>query len=437
MIPLDSSKKVKANPRFFIVLGYILILGVFGGVGTWAAFAKLDSAVVASGVIAIKSNRKVIQHLEGGIIDKILVKEGQDVRSGNVLVKLKDVQAQSNLQILIDRLGIAEATEARLLAERQLRTKISFPKHLIDNPASEVKSVISDQKNIFNDRTDVMNSQIDILNSKIRQLHREAEGISLQKEAYNSRIEILLKRLVRLREGVKNQVVQSNILSTREEEFVELKANIGRLKTEAAKVGQAVDEARLQILQTQQQYKERASTEYKDIVDQVQEVFERIKIAEDIIHRLVVLAPVSGTVQNLKVNTTGGVIRAGEMMMEIVPTDDQLVINAQVSPIDVDNVHPGMETEVRFVAFQGRFLPILTGKVGSVSKDVIMPEDGRTPPYFLARIDVIEEMVPEEIQGRLSAGMPADIIIKVGERTVLDYIISPLADALRKGLREE
>ena len=159
MTPLDSSKKVKANPRFFIILGYILILVVFGGVGAWASIAKLDSAVVASGVIAIKSNRKVIQHLEGGIIDKILVKEGQSIRSGDVLVKLKDVQAHSNLQILTDRLGVGEAMEARLLAERQLLAKISFPKHLIDDPAPKIKSVISDQENIFNDRTDVLNSQ--------------------------------------------------------------------------------------------------------------------------------------------------------------------------------------------------------------------------------------------------------------------------------------
>lgn len=437
MMSEKLSEMPGSSPRFYTFLGYALILVLFGGFGSWAAIAKIDSAIIASGIIDVKSNRKTVQHLEGGIVAEILVKEGDVVRANEILVRLNDVKAQSNLRIYSDRLHIAQAAEARLQAERNLKPKVLFPKKLVNSPNSRIKSAINDQTNIFNDRSDVLNSQINILNSRIEQLHRQTQGLNDQKDAYRDRVKILREQLERLRAGVKKGVIQINLLSAREEVFVEVRANVGRMETELAKVEKSIGEAKFQILQTQQQYRERASTEYKDISSQIQEIIELIKIAEDVLSRLTIRASVDGTVQNLKVHTTGGVVRAGEPMMEIVPGNDQLVINAQISPIDIDNVHPGMETEIRFVAFQSRYLPVLIGSVKNVSKDVITPSDGRTLPYFLAQIDIVESMIPEKIKGRLTAGMPVDVVIKLGERTVLDYLIAPLKDALNKGFREE
>lgn len=433
----QTTKTPSANPGLYKSLGYLLILVLFGGMGSWAVLAKIDSAIIANGIVAVESNRKTVQHLEGGIVDQILVEEGDVVKAGDTLVQLTNVQAQSNLTIYSDRLDIARAAEARLQAERYLQSDVELPSDLQNSEVASIKDAITDQSRIFNDRTDVLNSQINILNSRIEQLHRESKGIDDQKTAYSDRVRILEAQLERLRDGVKSGVVQTNLLSSREEEFVEVQASVGRMETELAKVEKSIGETEFQILQTQQQFKERASTEYKEISGQIQELSQLIKVAEDVLSRLTVRASVDGTVQNIKVHTNGGIVRGGDAMMEIVPDGDKFVINAQISPIDIDNVHPGMETEVRLVAFQSRFLPVITGTVKNVSRDVITPTDGRTLPYFLAKVDVIDEMVPDNVRDRLTAGMPADVVIKIGERTVIDYLIGPLKEAVTRGFREE
>ncbi|GLQ17214.1 HlyD family type I secretion periplasmic adaptor subunit [Maritalea porphyrae] len=433
----EDKKKVRNSPRAFVIIGYAVILLTFGVLGSWASFAKIDSAVIASGTIAVESNRKAIQHLEGGIVEAILVKEAERVEEGQVLVRLNGIQAKSTLGVLQNRLRIALASEARLQAERNVKPEIDFSSIQDAMDEEEVMASVNDQISIFNDRTSILNSQVEILNGRIDQLYREIDGLNIQKEAFVERVEILSKQLERLRDGVAKEIVPENVLSAREEEFVSVKANVGKIETELAKVGKSIGETKLQIIQTEQQFKERANAEFKEVNAQIQELRENLKVAEEVVDRLDVRAPVSGSVQNIKIHTAGGVVRPGEKMMEIVPINDQLVINARVSPIDIDNVHPGLRTEVRFVAFQSRFLPIVLGTVESVSRDVIVPEDGRTPEYFLAQIDVIEDMVPEEVQGRLRAGMPADVIITTGERSVIDYLVAPMADAIAKSMREE
>ena len=432
-----QSKTAKPTPRGFVIFGYAIIALTFGVLGSWAAFAKIDSAVIASGTIAVESNRKSVQHLDGGIITEILVDEADRVQEGQVLVRLSSVEALSSLGVIQSRLRIATASEARLQAERRLRDETDFSSlaDSMDDPL--VAAAVNDQRDIFNDRNSILKSQTEILNGRIEQLEREIDGLNIQKEAYVERVAILEQQLARLRDGVAQEIVPENVLAGREEEFVSVKANIGKIETDLAKVEKSIGETKLQIIQTEQQFKERANNEFKEINSQIQELRENLKVAQAKVERLDVTSPVTGIVQNIKVHTVGGVVRSGEELMEIVPTNDHLVINAQISPIDIDNVQPGLRTEVRFTAFQSRFLPIILGEVESVSHDVITPEDGRTPPYFLAKIDVSEEMVPEEIQGRLTAGMPADVIITTGERTVLDYMVSPMTDAIAKSMREE
>lgn len=432
----DTIKKI-ASPKPFMVAGYSLIALTFGVMGGWAATAKLDRAVIAPGVIDVASNRKEIQHLEGGIIEDIQVTEGQLVKQGETLVRLNSVQANSNLQVINIRLRIAQAMEARLQSERRMAEAIDLPETLAKDETPEIKAAVEDQLEIFRDRSSILISQTNILKSRIEQLHRESEGLQSQKEAFQERVRILSEQLDRLRRGHESGVVQSNTVSTYEEEYVEVKANIARMETEIAKVEKSVGETEFQILQTQQQYRERASSEYKEVSGQIQELVEHLKVARDVLARTDIRAPVDGAVQNIRFHTTGGVVRPGEVMMEIVPAEDSMVINAHVQPIDIDNVRPGLTAEVKFSAFASRFMPIIVGEVASVSKGSITPNDGRTAPYFLARINVSKGMVPDDIEERLSAGMPADVIISTGERTVADYLTSPLTDAIRKSMREE
>src|SRR5690606_14348388 len=187
-----------------------------------------------------------------------------------------------------------------------------------------------------------------ILTSRIEQLQRELEGLEDQKQAFAKRADILSERLERLRPAVKRGAVQTNLFSTYEEELVEVQQNVARMDTEIAKVEKSIGETEFQILQAQQQYKERASTEYKEISGQLQELTEQRKVAANVLERTRIVAPVDGYVQNIRFHTTGGVIRPGEIMMQVVPADDQMVINAQVAPIDIDSVREGLKAEVKF-----------------------------------------------------------------------------------------
>ncbi|WP_281978538.1 HlyD family type I secretion periplasmic adaptor subunit [Pseudorhizobium flavum] len=427
----------KSNPRPFIIAGYTVIALTFGVVGGWAATAQLDRAVIAPGMIDVASNRKQIQHLEGGVIEEILVKEGSRVKAGDVLMRLNDVQARANVRVYEIRLHIAQAMEARLLAERRMEDSFDLPVNLQKDVAPEVQAAIVDQREIFADRISVLNSQVSILKSRIEQLRRESEGLEQQKRSFQERVQILSERLERLRPGLESGIVQANIFATYEDEYIEVKANIARMETEKAKVEKSIGETEFQILQTQQQYKERASSEYKDVSGELKELTERLLAAQDILRRTRITSPVDGTVERLQFHTVGGVIKPGDIVSEILPTADRFVIEARVAPIDIDSVHPGLQAEVKLTAFPGRFMPIVTGEVDSVSKVTIDPKDGKTAPYFRARINVSKGMVPDDIEERLTVDMPADVIITTGERTVIDYLTSPLTDAIYKSMREE
>jgi HlyD family secretion protein len=231
-------------------------------------------------------------------------------------------------------------------------------------------------------------------------------------------------------------VVQTNLLSEKESDFIEIQANLAMVATQRAKADTAISEAELQIIQVKQEYSERADAELKDVRQQLIEIHEQLLVATNILNRTEVRASVAGSVQNLRIHTAGGVISPGTVLMEIVPQGDDLIINAQINPVDIDNVHTEQHTEIRFPSFSGHWTPVLMGKVETVSGDVITPENPNQPPYFLARITVPDHDVPDDIRSRVTAGMPAEVIMATGERTLLDYLISPLGDAVRKSLRE-
>ena len=429
-------KKVsQTSPKPFVIAGYVVILITFGVVGAWAATAKLDKAIIAHGQVEVVADRREVQHLRGGIVNKKLVEEGQLIKAGDVLIELNDIEARANLQLVTIRLRIAEAVEARLNAERGLKEKIAFPASLLNATNEDVLATIADQNRIFQDRTAILQSKEDILANRINQLQREQAGIAEQKEAFQRRAEILFERLERLKSGLESGAVQKNLYATYEDEYIQVKANIARLDTEAAKVEKSIGETDFQIIQTRQEFQERASSEYKDNYGQLQELYEQQKVAQDILDRTKIRAPIDGVAQNIRLN--GYVIQPGQTLLEIIPNTDEMIINARIAPLDIDRVSEGQSAEVRFSSFSLRFLPIITGEVITVSRGTIMPEDPHTGPYYLARVNVSRDQVPDDVWSRLSAGMPAEVLITSGERTALDYMISPLTEAVWKSLREE
>lgn len=427
----------KPSPKPVALAGFALIFLTFGVLGSWAAVAKLDSAVVAPATISLEGDRRVVQHFEGGIVEEILVAEADSVNEGDVLLRLSAVEARSNLEVMSTRLDVSRMIEARLLAERKLAEEVSFPAELVSGDNQVVAAVRNDQEDLFREGRSILKSQEDILRARMDQIEVQIEGLELQKSAFERRIENYTTMLDRMRDGESRGLIQGNVLSQREDEMIEIEANLGQVISDIAQARASIGETELQILQLKQEYRQKANTELEKVRSEISELQERRKVAQDVLNRTEIRAPGSGTIQNLKVHTVGSVVRAGDVLMELVPEDEELVINARVSPIDKDNVSPGLETEVRFTAFKTKLTPIMLGRVNTVSNDVITPDNANDPPYYLARVTVDENDIPEEIRGRLTAGMPADVIITTGERTVANFIVSPLMDAVRKSMIEE
>lgn len=434
--PAKSAAR-RYSPTPFIVMGFVTIAATFGGMGVWASTAPLDSAVVAPGVVAVESNRKQIQHLEGGIVADIMVTEGQAVVAGQPLVRLLPTQAQANQSILQQRVAVLRVTEKRLEAERANIAEPDFASITGVSDTMAMENAIISQGQLFTERKAIRDSKTSILSSRIEQFHQQIAGLTVQRDAINRQQASIDAEIARLRSGETTGVVRSNQITAMDRDSAGLTGNFGQLVAESAQAYQSIIETELQVVQITQEYQERAADELKDTVTELNELTERLVVAEDVNSRTLIRAPQSGIVQNIRIHTTGGVIRPAETMMEIVPQDEALVINAQVRPLDIDSLAPGQLSEIKLPAFSGRNLPTMFGTVETLSPDLIYPEDTRQAAYYLARISVPDKNVPEAIKGRILPGMPADAIIVTGERTMVDYLVKPIRDSLDKSMREE
>lgn len=430
---------INRSIRPIVILGFTIIFITFGVFGGWAAVAKLDAAVVAPGTISLEGNRKVVQHLEGGIVDEIFVKEGDMVVEGQPLLRLNSLENSSNLQVFEFRRDVALIVEARLLAERYLKDDFVLPPSLADLDVlpKVLQDTLDDQHGLFKDRSMILKSQTEILNSRIEQTHEQIRGLQQQKSALERRYENYKQLIDRMESGVEKGLIQNNILAQRQDEYIQIQADLGQIISEIAQAKNTISETKLQSLQVGQEYRERANTELDAVRAELSELTERVKVATDVLERSVITAPASGSIQDLQVHTINSVIRPGDVLMELVPDDEELIFTARVSPIDIDNVAVGLATEVRFSAFKARLTPIVLGRVENVSADVITPDNPNEMPYYLAKINVAPEDISEDILDRITAGMPVDVVITTGERTVVHYLTSPLMDAVRKSLLEE
>lgn len=429
--------KKSFTPGPYVTAGYAVIFLGLGIFGTWAATAPLASGVVAGGTVSVESNRKTIQHLEGGIISEILVKDGEVVQAGDVLMRLDPTQAQGNFAVLQGRFILLQATEARLLAESVDALEITWPAALKDENAEAVKAATDLQSTLFQDRKRTKDGQTAIMKARIEQLNEAVRGLQQQLGSVDQQLESMQSEIDRLTSGQEKGVIGKNQLSQMTRGFLNLKGEQGEIAAEIAKLRQTISETELQIVQIRQEFIERAGSELRDIRDQLAEVTERRNVALNVLDRTTVVAPVRGIVQNVRVHTKQGVIRPAEPILDIIPLDDDLIVNAKIRPIDIDSVHVDSEVEVRFSAFSSRTTPAIFGRLTVLSQDVIQPEQEQQEPYYLARIEVDDKDVPLEIRGRLLPGMPADVIVATGDRTFADYILKPLVDSFHKGMREK
>jgi len=417
------------------IAGYVLIVGTFLVLGGWSAFARLDSAITATGVVSAETNRKTVQHLEGGIVREIHVREGQHVQAGQVLFRLDRTQAKAGYELQRNQLDSAIAQEARLIAERDGQDQIALPQELLDRADDpNVKRAIADQVAQFQERCGSLKGGVQILDAKIDQYQLEIEGLKQERSGTANQLGFVNEELVDVRHLFEKQLTQKSRLMLLERERSRLEGLIGRSTADESKARNGIEEARLQIRQLRQKFQEDVANSMLETRQKINDLREKVRVAQDVLSRVDILSPTTGVAQNLRVFTSSGVVKAGEPMVDVVPERDALIVQAHVQPQDTENLQPGMPAEVRFSSFQTRILPIIVGKVETISRDRLVDEQTKQP-YFLAQ--VVVDGIPSFVKDRLSAGMPADVIFPTGERTVLDYLVRPLKDRLRIVMREK
>lgn len=432
----NSTSPTRAQRRTAIA-GYTIIILTFGVMGGWAAVAPLNRGVVAQGVVMVEDNRKVVQHLEGGIVNEILVREGQAVTEGQVLLRLSPVQAGSNLETVRSQLDSELALEASLTAELAGRDDVEFPEELLARQASSpnVTRMIADQKVQFDERKRSRNTQVTLIEAKVEQLQTETEGIAVEKSSTEKQIEFLEEELTGLRYLKEKNLIPVTRVLAMERERTRLQGVVGRAVADTAKAANGMNEARLQIMQLNQKFQEEVSAQLLDTRRKINMAKEKLLVAGDLMTRLEIKAPRSGAVQGSKVFTVGQVVRAGDSLMEIVPSGQTLVVHAQLPVNSIEHLSVGQIAEIRFPAIHSRRMQMMSGKLASISHDRLVDEATKQP-YFLGLINLSEATIDERAREKLVAGMQADVVIATGERTALEYMISPLADALHSSFKD-
>ncbi|MBU2091933.1 MAG: HlyD family type I secretion periplasmic adaptor subunit [Alphaproteobacteria bacterium] len=433
--PSDLSQ-VKTNARGPILAGMIIIGVMFGGIGTWSAIAELDGAVVASGTVKAEGNRRAIQHLEGGIVSEILVKDGDLVEKDQVLIRLDAIRPKASVQIVRGQLDAALAQEARLAAEQNGASKITFPDDLLKRRSvPEVADAIQGQTTLFEARKQALEGQVNVLNSRIGQLKEEIKGLTEERAANVRQMAILKDEISGISGLVDRGLVARPRLLALQRAVADLDGENARLSGNVARQQQAIGEAQLQIIQLTNQFRQEVATQHRDVEAQIFDLRERFTASMDVLDRIELRAPHPGFVVGLKVFTVGAIVRAGETIMEIVPTGEDLMLEAMVRPEDIDVVRIGQEADVMLTAFKFRITPTVPGEVTHVSADRFTDE--RTGAgYYTARVKINKAALAELEHVKLQPGMPAEVFIKTGMRTPLHYLMEPLTDSMKRAFRE-
>ncbi len=402
----------------------------------WGALTSVREVTLASGQIIPRGQVNNIQHLEGGILSKINVREGDHVKAGEVLFKLDATQPQANYDIYRNQLVNALAQEARLIAEQTESSEIKFPEELNKlGDAVAVQDVMLDQQKQFERRAGSLAAQIALLKSKMVQLRTEIGGLVEEQEGRTRQVAFLVDEITGLKELFDRGHAPKTRLLALEREKAALEGQIGRSKADQAKAENGINEADLQIRQLRQQFFEQAIKDLVDVRSKISDLREKVTVSRDVLRRLDVFAPTTGTVQNMKVFTVGAVIRSGEPLIDVVPDNDELIVQAQFSPSDIDSFRIGSQAEIRFSSFHNRSLPMIPGTVRSISRDRLIDEATKQP-YYLVIVAVNQSVLPSELTGKVMPGLPIESIVPTTERTVVEYLVQPLMSTLRKTMRE-
>jgi HlyD family secretion protein len=420
------------------IAGMVLVIILALGVGGWAGTVELSGAIIAHGAIVVDSNIKKVQHPTGGVVGELLVRDGDHVKLGDVLVRLDQTVTRANLAIVIKGLTELEARKARLESERDALDNVAFPPDLLkhaDDP--EVAEVLNSERKLFELRRSARIGQKEQLRSRIAQLNEEIGGLHAQRESKEKQIGIVKGELESVTELWKRNLVQVSKLTELQREEARLEGESAQLVAQAAEVGGKVAETQLQIIQIDRDLSSEVAKETREIDGKIGEFVERKVAAEDQLKRVEIRAPQDGIVFQSNVHTVGGVITAGETIMLIVPEADKLAVEAKVNPQDIDQLQIGQDAMLRMSASNQRTTPEITGNITRISADTTT--DQRTAQsYYTIRISLPHDQVArlgDDI--KLLPGMPVEAFVQTGERTLLAYLVKPLRDQVMRTFREQ
>ena len=424
------------SARSAVIAGWTIIGLFFGVFGTWAISAPLNGAVVANGVIKVETNRKSVQHLDGGIVKELRVKEGDNVKAGDVLVVLDESQARAEHEVLSQQYLVLRLTEERLRTEYNRGAQLVLPDDL-KNRANDpdVKNVWQGQIHQFESRLAAAEGQRKVIAEKISQLGSQITGGEAQVKSYQTQFESVQKEMLSIQPLVEKGLVARPRYLQLERSGTALEGQAAETQANIAKARQAIAEQKQQITQIDNDRMTEISKDLRDTQAKLLEVIPRRANAQAVLGRIEIRAPYTGRVVGLNVFSVGGVINRGDKILDIVPDQESLIIEAQVAVEDISEVRPEMRADIHLTAYKQRITPVIRGVVMQVSADRLT--DNRTGnPYYVALISVDEKEL-KSIEGvKLYPGMPATVMIPTIERTALDYLVGPLAMSFNKAFRQ-
>ncbi|HAT8550925.1 HlyD family type I secretion periplasmic adaptor subunit [Vibrio vulnificus] len=416
-----------------IVMGFLSIALFGGGIGYWAATAKLESAAIAYGDLSVSSQRQAIQHLEGGIVERLMIQEGDYVEKGQLLIQLSEQQSLSRLESLKGRFVHAVAKESRLKAEFNNTSEIVWESDLekmaISNTLLEAQQI---QKKIFEARARYFESKLNIVHQTISGAKLELNNLKQTKKIERERLSLIEEEILSNQTLVKQGFSGKSTLLQLKRLATEVRSTLSQLDRQTLTVQKRIDENQSRLEEMALERINEVVVELRETQNEIVSIREEYRVAQDIYKRTGIRAPISGKVVNMKVFTEQGVIRSGETLLELVPDDDSLIVEARVSPQDIDLISPGLDARVRLTALNARIQEPLNGKVLTVSADKLSEQNKED--YYLARIALNDQ---DAQQHQLTAGMNAEVLILSRPRTPISYLLKPITESFNRAFREE
>lgn len=424
------------NDRRYHRIGYAIIAIVFLGFGGWSVLAPLGSAAPAMGMVVVKSERRTLQHLEGGILEQLLIREGDQVKQGQLLAKLDVVQTQASLDVLTSQLLAAEAQIHRLKTERATDLVIQWPEVLNRANDPRIADVLREQEALFDKRQAALAGEVSILSQRADQLRSRISGLLESKETKRRLLQSFTKEYDSLKQLLDEGFVDESRVRDFERRIVELQGDLQSLDSEIQSAEIQIGEAELQVLQTRSVFDREVQSQLTELQARRDELREQQRVAQDRLGRAEITAPVDGIVLTIEVTTEGGVVPGGQPFITIVPEEDDLLIEAQVAPVDVDRVRVGQDAELQFSSFDPNSMPKIFGTVLNVSADALVDRSSGVS-YYLATLEIASEERMKLVGYQLVPGMPVNVLIQTGERTLWQYLTKPLAQGMSRALIED